>query len=188
MMNRDRKGCFIKGHSLGLRFGNGQSSGSKDKYKKISEVQKGREFSKEHKNKISTSLKGHTPWNKDTVGLVKANSGSFTKGRTSGENNVNWNGGTSFEPYTPKFNKELKEEVRKRDGYRCKECGYSQEELGYKLPVHHIDYDKKNSVLDNLITLCRSCHAQTLYKRDDWISYFKRKADTYDGFVVGQNI
>ena len=42
-----------------------------------------------------------------------------------------------------------------------------------KFHIHHIDYDKKNSVEMNLITLCAKCHSKTNYKRDNWKTYFK---------------
>lgn len=67
-----------------------------------------------------------------------------------------WKGGISFEPYSPEFNKSLKIAVRKRDNYTYQECGVTEETLGHKLDLHHIDYDKKHNVEDNLITLCRS--------------------------------
>tara|TARA_Y100000310_G_scaffold260707_2_gene269787 strand:- start:4960 stop:5724 length:765 start_codon:yes stop_codon:yes gene_type:complete len=92
-----------------------------------------------------------------------------------GENSNNWLGGKSFEPYPSEFNRKLKNRVRKRDNYVCQECGYTQEQLRYNLPVHHIDYDKKNNSLNNLISLCRSCHAQTNFSREDWINYFQGK-------------
>jgi hypothetical protein len=41
------------------------------------------------------------------------------------------------------------------------------------LPVHHIDYDKKNNDERNLITLCISCHSKTNANREYWIEYLK---------------
>jgi hypothetical protein len=55
-----------------------------------------------------------------------------------------------------------REIVLKRDNFRCTECGSTE-----KLVVHHIDgngrgvkKELKNNKLDNLITLCRACHAR----------------------------
>lgn len=96
-----------------------------------------------------------------------------------GKSHHGWQGGISFEPYGIEFNEELKEEIRKRDNYICQECKYTQEQLGYKLPVHHIDYDKKNNKKENLISLCRPCHGQTNYDRDDWAKYFNMKVGIY---------
>ena len=90
----------------------------------------------------------------------------------SGENHYNWQNWKSLEPYGSTFNKELKEQVRKRDKYTCRECGYTQKELGYKLSIHHIDYNKKNNNQENLISLCKSCHCQTNFSREDWKKYF----------------
>jgi len=92
-----------------------------------------------------------------------------------GKNAHTWLGGISFEPYGIKFNNDLKEQIRKRDKYKCQECGHIQKQLKDKLNIHHIDYNKKNNIPENLISLCRSCHAQTGYERKDWIKYFKRR-------------
>jgi len=91
------------------------------------------------------------------------------------ENAINWRGGKSFEPYGMEFNNKLKKKIRERDNYTCQECGMTEKELGYKLHIHHIDYDKKNNNPDNLISLCRSCHLQTNFKREDWTKYFQGK-------------
>lgn len=87
----------------------------------------------------------------------------------------NWHGGKSFEPYGTDFNNALKRQVRKRDNYTCQECNYTEEKLGYKLHSHHIDYDKTNNIIENLISLCRSCHTQTNFTRDSWKEYFNNK-------------
>jgi len=93
----------------------------------------------------------------------------------AGELNYFWQGGVSFEPYTPEFNATLKKRGRKRDGCVCQECHHTQEQLGYKLHVHHIDYDKKNNKEENLVSLCRSCHSQTNFGREDWTNYFQKQ-------------
>lgn len=91
------------------------------------------------------------------------------------EKNTNWRGGKSFEPYSPNFDKFLKERVRDRDSYRCQICNIEQSELSGKhktLHIHHIDYDKNNNALRNLISLCYKCHLRTNGKREYWIKYF----------------
>lgn len=92
-----------------------------------------------------------------------------------GEFNSGWLGGRSFEKYGKNFTKELKEKIRERDNYTCQECGFTQVDLGYTLSIHHIDYNKKNNTPNNLISLCKSCHQQTNFRRDDWINYFQNK-------------
>lgn len=63
-----------------------------------------------------------------------------------------------------------REQVLKRDNYQCKKCGITEEQhrkkYGYSLNVHHKDghgYNKllKNNLMNNLITLCKSCHAKS---------------------------
>ena len=96
-----------------------------------------------------------------------------------GENSPNWNGGSSFEPYSISWNNKLKEEIRIRDNYTCQNpgCNCTQEEnlkiSGKKLNIHHIDYDKENCEETNLISLCNSCHMKTHYNREHWKMLFK---------------
>ncbi len=49
-------------------------------------------------------------------------------------------------------------------------------ELIKKLDVHHIDYDKTNNNIENLIILCGSCHTKTNGKnnREYWTNYYKK--------------
>jgi len=93
------------------------------------------------------------------------------------ENASNWKGGIAKLPYRYEFNEELKNKIRKRDNYKCRICEKSQEqsliEIRKKLDIHHIDYSKDNNLEDNLITLCRSCHSKTNFKREYWQQYFK---------------
>ncbi len=117
-----------------------------------------KKHSKKHRERISKSLK---------------------KFLENPENHPNWQGGISFEPYSPEFNEQLKEQIRKRDNYTCQLCGMTEEEhlivIGTNLPVHHIDYNKKNCNEDNLIALCNYCHLRTNYNRNYWKDYFKQK-------------
>ena len=130
----------------------------------------------ESNQKISKTLMGH-----DCSEERRHKMSINHLGINTGEKHPNWLGGKSFEKYGRKFNKYLKEEVRERDQHRCQECFRHQDELydkngkKYSLIVHHIDYNKKNNLLDNLISLCRSCHCQTNFKREDWQKYFSNK-------------
>jgi 5-methylcytosine-specific restriction endonuclease McrA len=158
----------------------------------------GKKHTKETKRKISLFHKGNTycvgriPWNKGVKGLHLSPDTQFKKGMTpwikgkhhteairekisqavtgknKGETNPAWKGGISKRPYPFNFDKELKELIRKRDNYKCRNCGVPQEECIRTLPIHHIDYDKTNINPDNLITLCYSCHGKTMHKREYW--------------------
>jgi transcriptional regulator with XRE-family HTH domain len=70
------------------------------------------------------------------------------------------------------WNSKLRLKIRTRDGFKCKLCGCSDSEHRIKyhhpLTVHHIDYDKKNCKDENLISLCKSCHAKTNENRPFW--------------------
>jgi 5-methylcytosine-specific restriction endonuclease McrA len=56
----------------------------------------------------------------------------------------------------PRFPIRLRSFILERDGHKCSECGYSSNSLC----VHHKDRNPKNNSLDNLITLCKSCHSK----------------------------
>ena len=73
-----------------------------------------------------------------------------------GVKNPNWKNGASFEEYGRGFDNRLKWLVRRRDNCICQLC--SVRYSNYPLDVHHLDEDKKNNDVHNLISLCKSCH------------------------------
>ncbi|MFH1563814.1 MAG: hypothetical protein ABIF11_10435 [Nitrospirota bacterium] len=89
-----------------------------------------------------------------------------------------WKGGISKEPYSPDWTVTLRESIRQRDKYACRLCGRTQEEelerYERKLPIHHIDYNKKDCNPTNLITFCVSCNAKVNFNREYWMNYFKK--------------
>ena len=96
-----------------------------------------------------------------------------------GRMNPNWKHGKANEPYPRGFTKWLKELIRERDGYKCQICGIPQMECMSKLFVHHIDYDKHNLSLKNLISLCNSCHTKTNFRRAKWKSLLAKNVVKY---------
>jgi len=166
---------FISGHNM---IGNTHAEGNthrqgckhtEESKAKVSKANKGniawnkgKKFSKEVCDKMSKSHKGKK--------LPKETKLKMSKSRI-GKKNPNWLGGISKEEYGLKWTSELKEEIRKRDGYTCQVC---DEERGRKkLDVHHIDYIKKNNKKKNLISLCKSCHTKTNFDRKEWQEYFE---------------
>lgn len=75
-------------------------------------------------------------------------------GINSGENSATWQGGKSLECHSFQFKEHISKMIRERD--KC--CLFCKSE--FNLIVHHIDCNKHNDNLDNLITLCRSCHSK----------------------------
>ena len=92
-----------------------------------------------------------------------------------GKEHPYWKGGKSFEPYGIKFNKELKEQIRKRDDYTCQLCGITQKNFKRKLTIHHIDYNKKNNESSNFISLCNFCNSSVNFSREQWTKFFQKK-------------
>ena len=79
------------------------------------------------------------------------------------------NGGTGIpgekREYGIEFNSNLKEQIRYRDNYKCQLCGFAEIEYNKKLDIHHIDSNKKNNNINNLIALCRRCHIRIRYNK-----------------------
>lgn len=144
---------------------------------KVKHPMLGKHLSAEAKNIISQKLKGrfvgsknpfygktHSPEVRQI--LSKANKGkiiSLERRQKQSQlmahsGNPNWQGGISEDPYPAEWTKMLKEQVRNRDNYRCVHCGLSTKEQGCAMHVHHVDGNKQNCVLSNLISLCCRCH------------------------------
>jgi len=73
--------------------------------------------------------------------------------------NHQWKGGIAYEGYCPIWkDKTYKEMIKERDGRIC--LNPSCLRKNNELVVHHIDYNKKNCSMKNLITVCRVCNIQ----------------------------
>lgn len=156
---------------------------SKETRKKISIAHKGKKLSEKTKRKIAIATKKSLK----LLSSSQRNKMRSWRGRkhteetrrkmsasVMGKNNHQWRGGSSFIPYSFIFNSELKEQIRKRDNYACKNCRLKQQKR--KFPIHHINYNKQNSNPDNLITLCQSCHNKSSSdkNRKEWINKCKK--------------
>jgi len=78
--------------------------------------------------------------------------------------------------FYPEEFQQIRLTVLARDKFRCRICHYSKRE-GRKIVVHHIDWNKTNNDLSNLITLCASCHkkAHNCFS-NEMQSWFRYKA------------
>lgn len=167
---------------------------SEETKRKMSESHKGKKFSKETCLKISESKKGklnpnygkcfHT-WEgkllpdetRQKMSNAKMGDKNPNYGKWTGEDNPQWLGGISFLPYSPSFNQQRKDKVRVRDNFICQLCGVPELECNQRLSVHHIDYDKMNSRMDNLIALCNSCNLKVNTNREYWTEHFNEKVN-----------
>lgn len=95
--------------------------------------------------------------------------------KISGKNSLFWIDGSSFLPYSPQWNEQLKESIRERDNHICQMpgCGKTEKQNNQKLSVHHIDYNKENLNENNLISLCEECHIKTRFNRNYWEKFFQ---------------
>lgn len=91
----------------------------------------------------------------------------------SGPNHYNWKGGISYEPYCPIWkDKEYAESIKQRDGYKCMNPCCSSKNPD-DLTRHHINYDKQDCRLKNIITACRSCNGGANYNREFHEAWYK---------------
>ena len=90
-------------------------------------------------------------------------------------------------PYPFIFDNKLKEKIRKRDNYQCKNCNITEEEhimvVGCVLSIHHIDYDKMNCEEDNLISLCNQCNTRANFNRNYWKKIYNFKMEIKNGNI-----
>jgi len=76
----------------------------------------------------------------------------------------------------------------KRDYYKCVECGSDN-----YIIVHHKDKNRMNNNPDNLITLCKPCHAEAHHQTMRWtnpnidiINELRNQGKTYD--FIGKHL
>ena len=133
--------------------------------------------------KASTSIRTKKMWAENSEFRKKkiaqfekmiAETKNFRKSRI-GEGNSNWKGGVSFEighDYRGRNWETQRTLARKRDNFTCQKCGQKEElknhDVHHKVPFR--EFKKKGlsgeqlineaNNLDNLITLCSTCHSR----------------------------
>lgn len=142
---------------------------SEEHKRKIGLGNEGKIISEETRKKQSITMKGKHS-SPDT---------EFKKGQKSqnpfkkGEQHPAFNNWSSLEPYDKNFNNKFKRAIRKRDNQVCMLCGIHREKLKQTLEIHHINYDKKLTIPQNCISLCKSCHSLTQKDREHWTKLFQ---------------
>jgi hypothetical protein len=137
----------------------------------------GKHHSEELRKKWSLERRGekHPMWGKHLSEEIK-NKIKMTcieRKVSVGELNPNFNGWLSKKPYSLTWDEILKAGIRTRDNHFCMVCNKSESSFREKLHIHHIDYDKLNCELTNLVSLCRKCHLLTNYNRTEWTAFFR---------------
>lgn len=127
----------------------------------------GKKHTEEQKQKWSLLKKGYWAYNQEQKKRQELNT-------PKKENHPNWMGGISNGEYGLDFNKKLKETIKESYNFTCQHCFSTRLDLD----VHHIDYDKTNNSLDNLIPLCKKCHGKTNYNREIWTELFLKNKDS----------
>lgn len=161
---------------------------SEESKAKISEAKAGilrGPMPEEHKNNIRQALLGREMSVEWRARISKARTGTKMSPETRLklsfarrlEKHPNWKGGISKEPYCPNWSQALKDVVKERDGFKCQSCGTLE-----KPCVHHVDYNKKNCDVDNLITLCIPCNSRANFNRDFWQRKFRKMLDGSQGW------
>jgi len=119
--------------------------------------------SRAHRGKI-TSIETKEKLSLSHTGKSLSDDHRYSIGRgVSGSRNSRWVDGRSCEKkgsedYNFEFSSALKTTIKKRDRFKCRKC--NEDGSKFRLFVHHIDYNKKNNSIDNLVTVCASCHSR----------------------------
>jgi hypothetical protein len=144
----------------------------KDAYKKISISKLGHPVSQEARDKISLAFKGKRY--EDFMDLETANKRKEQlRNKWLGKNNPAWINGELLDYDYKKFNEKFKKLIRKRDNQICMNCLIHREKINKSLDVHHIDYNERNTIPQNCISLCRKCHGLTQFNREHWKLFFQ---------------
>lgn len=164
-------------------------SGNKSRSNKEANLLAGKRLKGVRRSPNTEFKKGQSPWNDGTVGATSANKTSFKKGERpsvatefkKGPEHPCYIDGMACRPYPTAFNNKLKRKIRKRDNYKCQNCGMTEKEhlvvYTKRLSLHHIDYNKDNNKENNLISLCNGCHSKTNFNRGQWENIFKKREE-----------
>ncbi len=96
-----------------------------------------------------------------------------------GKDSPNWIDGSKYHVYCHLFNEQFKEYIREKFNRKCVLCFKPESEnvtrslRSYKLPIHHIDYNKLdicNGKSWPFVPICINCHSKTGRNRHHWFN------------------
>jgi hypothetical protein len=167
---------------LNHQYGKPLSNETKEKIKQNLLGEKNPFYGKHHSEETKAKLR-----NKDLSG----NKNPFFNKHHSIETKLKIslaNGGNGIyllpNKYYPEFNQKLRKIIKNLYGNKCsgKNCLMTEENhiKIYKrsLECHHIDYDKKNNNVFNLIPLCKPCNIKANKNKAFWIEYYLSKVNS----------
>lgn len=130
--------------------------------RKISKSNTGCRHSIEAKKKISDATKGknNPNYGKIVSDEQKQKIRKAHIGMHLGERNPNWKGGITFEDYPKEFYS-TKDKILKMHDEKCFLCGRDKIDNGREMDIHHINQNKKDNSVFNLIPLCKNCHSSS---------------------------
>ena len=150
------------------------------------------DYNEEFRRKVGIAGMGREPWNKNfskfeddrllnLSNSMKINNPMYNleirkkvSAIIQGVSIENWKEFISFGEYDDNFSKEFKKTIKVRENYMCFLCKSKPQ----KLDIHHIDYNKKNTVDNNCVALCHPCHTKTNFNRNYWINYFQKTMES----------
>ena len=107
--------------------------------------------------------------------IARSNSGKFFCNKSCqtiwrnkefvGSKHLRWRGGNTL------YRKILEKSNQKK---RCTRCSLKDTRV---LAVHHIDKNKKNNKVENLVWMCHNCHYLIHYDKVEWLEFNKSRLD-----------
>lgn len=167
---------FQKGKKLSIEYRQKISNSLKGRFLAEENPNYGNGYKIKGKNNPMFGKKGdehpafgykHTEETRQDLSIKKVGKNNPMYGK-KGELSPTWINGSSFKKYSQEFF-DIRKQIFERDNYECQcpDCEHKTD----LLDIHHIDYDKINNIPENLVTLCRSCHAKTFCKNSK--NYYK---------------
>jgi len=167
---KNRKTCSIEcSNKLGTKKNSGRTRFKKGSIPWNKDLKMSNEFKINHSKKMKKAWK--TNKNLHNRKIKYKETAKKISATRQGVSIEDWGGFVRIKQYKTEFYNK-RDFIKKRDNYTCRECGTKNPKLCFD--IHHIDFDKNNNSINNLITLCHSCHSKITNKKY-WINHYQNK-------------